>query len=61
MARAVNLPITDAARNMTLSVKVTGVRRYRARLWLGGQIIRFAARVIGMRGAVEIILDRGDE
>lgn len=56
----IEVPVSGSIRSMVMRVRATGVRRFRARLWLGGQIIRFAAWVIGMRGEVEIEI-KGDE
>ena len=45
MARLVhNVPIKEAMRkHATLTVNITGMRRYRVRLWIAGQLCRLAA------------------
>lgn len=41
------VPVQPLIRHITLRVDVTGLRIWRARLWLGVQIIRLAALVMG--------------
>jgi hypothetical protein len=43
----ISVPMSQAISGVTLNVVVTGARRARTRLWLGTQIMRFAAAVIG--------------
>lgn len=40
-------PAGHAMRHVTIRVDVTGVRTWRVRLWLGGLVLRLAARVMG--------------
>jgi len=46
--------IGDAARRLTISVRVKGVRRWRARCFIGARIIRLGAWVMGTRGRINI-------
>ena len=43
----VKMPISRVTRDLTVRVDVTGVRAWNMRLWLGVQVIKLAARVIG--------------
>jgi hypothetical protein len=52
MAEAiVHLP--DAMHEVTISVKLTGRRQLRARLWIGGLLLQLAALVIGCNVEIE--------
>ena len=51
---AVKIDLTEAARSITLKVKITGQRQFRFRLAIGAAIIRFAQWIIGAAGEVEI-------
>ena len=50
----INVPIGDAARAIKVTLNVTGLRRWRVRLWLGARLMRLATAVIGCRGEVLI-------
>ena len=49
----IDIPAPRLARELTLNVRVTRVGAMRFRLWLGCQIIKIAARVIGCKINVE--------
>ncbi len=42
------IPMSDLCGRITLNVTVTGVRVFKARLWLGSRLFRLAAWVIGV-------------
>jgi hypothetical protein len=42
------LPISSVSKNITMQVEVTGVRVWKARLWLAIQIFRLGAWVVGV-------------
>jgi hypothetical protein len=44
----------EAMRSIKLTVRVTGLRRLRARLWLGARIVGLAALVMGCEAEVLI-------
>jgi len=50
----INVPIADAVKTIQVSLNVTGVRRWRARLWLGARLFRLATAVIGCQGEIRI-------
>lgn len=56
MKAAFKVNAAKAAKQLTVHVRVTGMRRVRVRLWLGARIIRFGAWVMGTRS--EISVDR---
>ena len=43
----IKFPVTRAMKNITLTVDLTWVRTWRVRLWIGQQLIKLAALVIG--------------
>lgn len=43
----VRVPAASVMRDVTMTVEVTGLTVWRLRLWLGLQLMRLAARVIG--------------
>lgn len=43
----VRMPSAKIMRDVTMNVTLTGVLTLRIRLWLGGLLMRFAARVMG--------------
>lgn len=47
------IPIREAMRNVTLEVRLTGLKVARARLWLACQLIRLAALVGGFKADIE--------
>ena len=51
----VDIPMTEVARNLTLEIHVSGVNTWRARLWLGGKLMRLAVWVIGCKCEMEIL------
>lgn len=54
MKTVAKLPMSHVARNLTVSVVLSGVKTWRARLWLGALLMRFAAGVIGCKCEVEV-------
>lgn len=52
---AISLPISDAARELVISVRITGLKVFSARLWLAHQVLRLAALVapVDMKIVVE--------
>ncbi len=48
----VNFNIADLTPSLTLKIEITGVRKYRIRLWVGCQLIKLAAHI--MRMGIEI-------
>lgn len=54
MTNIAKLPMSDVTRDLTLEIHVSGVKTWRARLWLGAAIMRFATWVIGCKCDVEI-------
>lgn len=53
----IRMPMSSAAKRVTLSVKLTGRTRFAIRLWCGVHLIKLAARIIGC--GVEISLPTG--
>ena len=49
----VNVPISSVTPNLTVHVRVTGVKTWRVRLWLAMRLIRLAARVAGVGLRIE--------
>lgn len=47
MDRPVRVKATDALRQMEMEIRITGLRRFRARVWLGKHILRFGAWIVG--------------
>lgn len=37
----------DAAKRLTLTVKVAGMRKFRARVWIGTQFIKLGGWIVG--------------
>jgi hypothetical protein len=54
--QVVKVPMAKAMQDATLHVKVTGVRRWKARVAVGAWIVRLGAKVIGVR--CEMSIDR---
>lgn len=53
MAELGKLRASDLLKSVTLTVKITGLRSFRVRVWLGVQLLKLAARIIGV-GKIEI-------
>lgn len=51
--KPVNVNASGALRHVTLTVRVRGMARLRARMWLGGWLLHAAAWVMGCRIEVE--------
>lgn len=50
-----SIPMSTVMRQMTLSIRITGAKTAAARMWLGAQIMKLAALVIGCQ--IEITTD----
>ncbi|MDD5081775.1 MAG: hypothetical protein PHU08_00235 [Dehalococcoidales bacterium] len=44
----INVPIQHALQNVTLTVKITGLIKWRFQLWLATQLIKLAAIILNM-------------
>ena len=49
MARATTVSAASVMRNVTMEVRITGVKTLRVRLWLAKRLIRLAAIVAGTK------------
>ena len=47
MPDTVKVPMREVTKRLGVEVVVTGVRVFRARLWLGAMLFKLGARVIG--------------
>jgi len=47
MPTCAKLPISHAVRDLKITVRVTGVQVFRARMWLGVKVMRIGAWIIG--------------
>lgn len=54
MAKAIAVNVNEVADTITMEMKLTGLRRFRARLWCAAQILRLAAFVAGVKSEVEV-------
>jgi hypothetical protein len=45
---AIEIPAERAAAGLVLTVKITGLLRYRMKLWIARQLIKFAASIISV-------------
>lgn len=52
--KALNVSVAEAARNLTIEVKITGLRMFRARMWLAALICKLAALVAGCKSDVSV-------
>jgi len=52
----VNIPADDLVKSIQLQIKLTGMWKFKLRLWLSIQIIKIAAKVGGFKG-VEVNTD----
>jgi Na+(H+)/acetate symporter ActP len=55
-AKVIRFPVKEAARDLTLKVKLTGMRAFTWRVSIGAVIMAFGAAVMGIRFEVK----RGD-
>lgn len=53
-----DIPISRLTKRMTVTVNLTGVTAWKARVWLGTQIVKLAARVMGCGFRVDFEVDR---
>ncbi len=44
----VTIPVSRVLRDITVTVKLTGVQRLKTRLWVGRQLIKLAAVIMGL-------------
>jgi len=51
----IELPMSEVARNLTVEIRVSGVKTWRGRLWLGARLIRLAVWVIGCQSNIEVL------
>lgn len=51
----VNVPMSEVMSGLTLNVRITGMKITKARLWLGEQLLKLAALVMGC--GIEISLE----
>jgi hypothetical protein len=51
--KAPNIKAVDAMRDMTITVRITGMKELRLRLWIGVRLVRLAARIMGM--GIEVV------
>lgn len=58
----ISVGIREVTKHMTLgiTVRVTGQRTYRLRLWLGTRLLKLAGRVIGF-GTINLEVDNGPQ
>ncbi len=49
----IKVPAAAAMKRCEITVRITGTRRLRFRLWLGGLVIRFGIWITGAKGEVE--------
>lgn len=50
----IDVPIGLVMRGITLHVRITGLRIWRVRMWLGMQLLQCAARIMGCGIRVEV-------
>ena len=50
----IRVSMSDVASGLTAQLKISGMRRWRVRLWIGEQLIRLGVRVMGMRCSMAI-------
>lgn len=50
----INVPAGEALRELKVTLKVTGMRKARARLWVGARLFRFAAWATGCQGEMYV-------
>jgi hypothetical protein len=44
----INVPIQHALQNVTLTVKITGLTKWRFQVWLATRLIKLAAAILNM-------------
>tara|TARA_R110002072_G_scaffold38314_4_gene110910 strand:+ start:16118 stop:16303 length:186 start_codon:yes stop_codon:yes gene_type:complete len=54
----IKIPIAASVSELTLSVRLTGLRVWRARLWLGSKVLMLGAAIIGC--SIEITGPEGE-
>jgi hypothetical protein len=55
--RSADIPMRDIVKGLTVTVRITGTRVFKFRMWLGSKLLRLAAIVIGIGCDVEIAVD----
>ena len=48
-----DVPMSAALAQMTLTVRVTGRHRARARIWVGSRVLRLGAAIIGTKVGID--------
>jgi len=49
-----NMPITSILKNASCEINLTGIKTWKARLWLAVKLFKFAAWMMGMKGNINI-------
>lgn len=55
----ITVQMSDAIKRMTITVKVTGLRSFQVRMWLGVKLIQLAAFIIGCNSNVVVETNNG--
>ena len=50
----VNIPIADLTKSMTGNVSITGLNRWKVKLWIGTNLIKLAAYIMGMNVEINV-------
>ena len=45
---AINVPIQEGLRNITMTVHITGLGKFKFQLWVATRLIKLAARIMNM-------------
>ncbi|MDP2319581.1 MAG: hypothetical protein Q8O42_09625 [Acidobacteriota bacterium] len=51
--KAVEVPMSELAKGLTITVTVKGIRGYRVRFWFGSRLVRLAARILQCNVSIE--------
>lgn len=54
MNNGLHYPMSRLVRDLTVTVHIDGVKVWRTRLWLGTQVLKFAAFVMGCKVRMEV-------
>jgi len=49
-----SIPISKATEDIMVTIKVTGIKQWGLRLWIGRQLIKMVARIMPIRVEVEM-------
>ena len=44
----INVPISEVLKNITLTVKITGLVNWKIQFWIATRLIKLAARILNM-------------